>query len=87
MTSEMFRRLTALRMSPLSLKSHYASPLSTHFRDLALESITYGTCELIIFQFDCTCRQLGVNIDRWLQNIGHAKRVEEPVGYVRLSLE
>jgi hypothetical protein len=22
-----------------------------------------------------------MNIDRWLQNIGHAKRVEEPVDY------
>jgi hypothetical protein len=24
----------------------------------------YGTCALIIFQFDCTCIQLGVNIVR-----------------------
>jgi hypothetical protein len=36
-------------------------------------------CELTIFQFGYTCRQLGVNVVRWLQNIGHAKRVEYPV--------
>jgi hypothetical protein len=78
----------ATGMPPFYLKSHYASPLDKDFRDLAWKTqsdqhtVAYGTCELIIFQCDCTCRQLGVNIVRWLQNIGHAKRVEEPVVYL-----
>jgi hypothetical protein len=81
----MIRRLSALQM-PLecrhfSLKSHYASPFGAHLRDWNSDQqpIAYVTCELIIFQFDYTCRQLGVNIARLWQNIGHAKRVEEPV--------
>jgi hypothetical protein len=59
---------TAIRMPAFCLKSHYESPLGTHFRDLAWkteseqQTIAFGTCELIIIKYDCTYRQLGVKI-------------------------
>jgi hypothetical protein len=43
--------------------------LREHTYDKAGKRDRFNTRELIIFQFDC--RQLGVNIVWWLQNIGH----------------
>jgi hypothetical protein len=61
----MFRRLMALRMS-FYFKTHYASPLGTHFHDLAWkagsdkQTEADGTCELIIFHFGADFKQVGV---------------------------
>jgi hypothetical protein len=58
----------AIRTPPFYLKTHYTSPLGTHFRDLAWkagsdkQTETDGTCELIIFHVSGDFKQLGVLI-------------------------